>query len=107
MLELSCIAFCKLHITPVYLQGKIVDIISCWNRTEKRIILDRIVIKIKRDCVPHKHGNDISHLCHRKTCVNPDHMDLEDRMTNIRRKQCVRNNDCVGHEGKRDCLLQN
>ena len=43
-------------------------------------------------------GNDISHLCHNRSCVQPNHLSCESRDTNHSRTACVNTN-------MRSCLL--
>ena len=48
-----------------------------------------------------------SHLCHEKTCINPEHLNLESAAINNRRKICANENRCTGHPGYPDCILRN
>ena len=40
---------------------------------------------------------DVSHLCHNKLCIQPNHLSLENRATNCRRKRCVSAGVCRRH----------
>jgi hypothetical protein len=40
---------------------------------------------------------DISHLCHNASCCNPDHLIVETRSTNDKRKKCKNELNCSGH----------
>ena len=48
---------------------------------------------------------DVSHLCHHPLCMNPTHLNLENRLTNNIRKTCYRNRQCVGHDSHPDCMF--
>jgi len=48
---------------------------------------------------------EISHLCHRKNCINFDHLSLEPSYTNKLRRHCVLKNKCVTHGKFRNCIL--
>ncbi len=54
-----------------------------------------------------RHDYDVSHLCHRKLCVNPVHLSFEPHGTNLQRRVCHQTNVCVGHEHFRNCVLLN
>jgi len=42
---------------------------------------------------------DISHLCHKGLCVNPDHLSHEDRVVNLSRVECnTSKGECDGHK---------
>lgn len=42
---------------------------------------------------------EVSHLCHKRTCVNPDHLVLETHGTNAERRHCNAQGLCTaGHE---------
>ena len=43
-----------------------------------------------------KNHEDISHLCHRKDCVKPEHLVLELHQVNYARTTCVRRRMCMG-----------
>lgn len=48
---------------------------------------------------------DISHLCHNRLCVNPEHLSPEPHSINNNRLVCKNDGDCHGHHGYKDCLL--
>ena len=48
---------------------------------------------------------DVSHLCHLKSCVKISHLNHESRSTNLKRRQCDKDGECVGHDGLPDCLF--
>ena len=49
---------------------------------------------------------DVSHRCHTKLCVNPDHLLLESRRENNARKACARRGKCMGHGQAKACLYK-
>jgi hypothetical protein len=38
---------------------------------------------------------DISHVCHKKLCVNPDHLSHEEHVVNVDREICRRKGQCT------------
>lgn len=48
---------------------------------------------------------DLSHLCHRKQCINPLHLLFELRLTNVQRESCKKKRRCLRHHGGPDCLF--
>ena len=52
-------------------------------------------------------GNDVSHRCHVRKCVNPGHLTLESRDHNNLRKLCKREGRCLCSQfpGKALCIL--
>ena len=54
---------------------------------------------------------DASHLCHNKQCINPQHLNLEERLVNNGRRVCIKQGECTGHPRPDglgfypDCLL--
>ena len=49
--------------------------------------------------------DDISHLCHKNLCVNPDHLVHEPHFMNLDRRNCVEAGICKGHGDHRPCLF--
>ena len=47
-------------------------------------------------------GYDVSHTCHVRLCINPDHLRLEKRSENNRRKRCKLEGRCLGHGREED-----
>ena len=51
-------------------------------------------------------GEDVSHLCHRKDCVNPAHLVIEPHLVNCEsRDACSPYKICQGHIGRPDCIF--
>jgi hypothetical protein len=48
---------------------------------------------------------DVSHLCHRKWCINPGHLSLEPRGINNQRRQCYNERKCFKHGVYEDCIF--
>ena len=40
---------------------------------------------------------EVSHLCHNRTCIKPEHLTVEPHYTNTGRRQCVAAGRCLGH----------
>lgn len=49
---------------------------------------------------------EISHLCHNALCVRIDHLSAEPHHVNMNRLLCVNREQCFGHEGYKNCLLE-
>ena len=41
-------------------------------------------------------GLEVSHLCHKKLCVNPVHLVIEPHATNLERRHCFQQGVCCG-----------
>ena len=52
-----------------------------------------------------KSGEDISHLCSNKSCVNFEHLTVEPHKVNTQRRKCVDNRRCSGHVDFKNCIL--
>ena len=48
---------------------------------------------------------EISHICHRKNCVNIEHLSQEPHAINMARKTCKQNKKCIGHGVLKDCII--
>ena len=53
----------------------------------------------------HKGEDEASHLCHIKSCFNPEHIVLESREMNKQRDACVAGKKCRGHGSAADCIV--
>lgn len=49
--------------------------------------------------------HDISHRCHEKLCVNPDHLSHEPHSINLRRRACKQQTQCRGHGQYKSCIF--
>lgn len=47
----------------------------------------------------------VSHLCHSKTCIKAEHLNLETMEQNRDRDECVRRRNCQGHKNLPMCIL--
>ena len=52
-----------------------------------------------------KAEEQVSHLCHVKSCFNIQHITLESNKTNNQRKTCLKQKQCHGHQNAKNCLL--
>ena len=50
-------------------------------------------------------GKHISHLCHQRTCINPNHLVMESNTLNSSRNRCQNTGICEGHKHRKQCLL--
>ena len=50
-------------------------------------------------------SKDISHLCHKRSCVKLSHLNHESRAINNARKHCLKALSCAGHDPEPDCLF--
>ena len=48
---------------------------------------------------------DVSHLCHNKLCVSPEHLSYEPYSINNNRMVCKNEGECHSHHGFKDCML--
>lgn len=48
---------------------------------------------------------DVSHLCHQRLCMTPEHLVLEPKAVNSERTHCVRQGHCSHHGEHPDCLF--
>ena len=47
----------------------------------------------------------VSHLCHKKTCIQKEHLELETLEHNRERDNCFKVGRCVGHKNRPNCAL--
>ena len=47
----------------------------------------------------------VSHRCHVRNCITPDHLSLEPQKVNNSRMICKNEGLCTGHHGHPDCLF--
>jgi len=52
--------------------------------------------------------SQVSHICHHKTCINLDHLSLEDAGVNMQRLICFNAvpQHCIGHGDARHCIFE-
>lgn len=55
--------------------------------TSTKIMIHHIPILLKEARLP-GHDEDVSHLCHNRRCFNKDHVIIESKVNNQRRKNC-------------------
>lgn len=72
----------------------------------KRIWLraHKISYYIHNDC-PEIGNHHISHLCHKRRCVNPIHLSREPAQINSNRESCRLDGACHGHHGYMRCII--
>ena len=49
---------------------------------------------------------DISHCCHEKLCVNPEHVSHEEHEVNMDREDCKEFKKCIGHGNYKPCVFE-
>lgn len=66
----------------------------------------RVVFALANPHLPLQTGSyDVSHLCHNRQCVKPEHLSYEPHSVNNKRLACKNEGECGGHRGYNDCLL--
>ena len=53
---------------------------------------------------PEKKLHEMSHLCHRKKCIELTHLSHEYAFVNVQRTNCKREEQCFGHGDWPDCI---
>lgn len=70
------------------------------------VTLHRLNYWVSRDMDPNFDlGKDVSHLCHERACVKWEHLNIETRSVNNKRKSCVQMGFCSGHDPEPDCVF--
>ena len=95
------------HFTGNYVSKKF-KMIDRYTHKEKnlKIQVHIVVCFLKYRRVPIKGQIDCSHLCHNNNCLNPEHLSLEPRVINHKRKQCKKQRTCTHHgDAFADCIF--
>ncbi len=55
-----------------------------------------------------RHGNqiDVSHRCHKKLCINPQHLTLESHSNNMLRNACAKADVCTNEHAPPSCIFK-
>ena len=76
-----------------------------------RAYVHQVALLKKMNMVRIPEGLESSHLCHNKSCVNPEHLAAEPHNINMARVACVHERTaralpsfCFGHEGYPQCI---
>ena len=78
------------------------------HRKEERVsrMMHLIMYNLNRKCDLPPQTWEMSHLCHTRLCVLPDHLILEPKAINQERRHCVQQQLCTkSHNGYPDCFL--
>lgn len=67
--------------------------------------LHRLAFWVDKDFAPLNWENDVSHLCHLRSCADPKHLNLESHKINLNRNQCVKAKKCFTHGTEPLCML--
>ena len=70
-----------------------------------RLRAHRVMFYLENDFEPMAPSECLSHLCHKKLCVTPDHLVLEPLMINLQHRRCKVSRRCQGHGPYRPCLI--
>ena len=71
----------------------------------KTVHVGRAVYMVKTRNMDLPANHDVSHLCGRSLCANPDHLSLEPHSVNNTRIHCHGSRRCGGHGQYRDCMF--
>ena len=70
--------YALIKLCPTGLQGR---------KLQKSVLLHRLAYRVQNQCPPPDDFH-ISHLCHTRNCINPEHLIAEHRTLNISRIGC-------------------
>ena len=76
--------------------------------TKKKTVLNSHVVSFffHTGLLPSKpEGIEISHICNKSSCINPEHLSREPHVVNAERTRCVSRRLCLGHDSYPDCLF--
>ena len=69
-----------------------------------KVRVNRLIFYFQSGCSDMKKLH-VSHLCHNRICITPEHLSLEPQSTNNKRKTCKLDGECIGHYGYKSCIL--
>lgn len=75
-----------------------------YDGNSKTISVHTLVLYLTTGILPSP-GSDTSHLCHKKSCINPSHLVIEAHRQNCERRQCKAERRCTGHENNKSCIF--
>lgn len=85
-------------------EGGEVKIKRSQERVSRMIYLTQNNLNLKND-LP-RPPMEMSHLCHTRLCMLPDHLVVEPKAINLERRHCVNQGICMkSHEGYPHCIL--
>lgn len=67
------------------------------NKTKVHTTVHRAAYMLAKKIINIPDQMEISHLCHRPSCINAGHLILESKITNSERKMCHKSGMCLGH----------
>ena len=74
-----------------------------WNKSKsKNHSVHRLVYVFAGN--PEKNKHEMSHLCHRKTCIQLTHLSHEPAFVNMQRNVCKKEKQCFGHGDWGNCI---
>ena len=65
----------------------------------------RLQYFLANNCAFSDHSYHVSHLCHKKLCINIEHLSLEPGHINVERNTCKNLRACKGHDGFKNCIF--
>ena len=69
-----------------------------------KVRVHRLIFYIRTNFTDMKNQH-VSHICHKRDCINFQHLSLEPIDINNKRKSCNLNGECIGHYGYKSCIL--
>lgn len=79
--------------------------ISVTGQGSHTYLAHRIIYSLHHNTILRNKFIHISHLCHNKLCINPDHLSLEPPSINMARNTCKIEGSCLRHDIYPDCKL--
>ena len=77
-----------------------------YNKRKFHPNLHAFIFKVTNNIAPHTsfEGQEVSHLCHNKMCINIDHIRLEPKKINLDRMKCNAHKHCFRHDTYEKCM---
>jgi len=78
-----------------------------WNKKKKTVSCHRFAYMLHMQCFDLSSDMQVSHRCHKRRCINTDHLSYEPASVNKDRQICrgIFPTRCKSHAPYKDCLL--